>query len=476
MSSSPDVPADGHINGYGTRGYRTYVLNVLLVIYILNFIDRSLLSVVSPQMKPELGISDTAFGLLTGFGFALLYTVVGIPLAQFSETRNRVVIMAVCVALWSVMTALCGLSAEITIGSVTIGAFWILLACRVGVGIGEAGCTPPANSLIADYFPPVSRSTALGYYAMGVTLGGMLANLLGGPITDAFGWRIAFVVLGLPGVAVALLMRMTVKEPPRGYTDPPGTVRRTSVPFADGFRELASKRSWWTNAIAATFAAFCGYGISSFQSLFVNRTFGLSAGEAAVWINVPAALAGSVGALATGWLAERLSRRYPNAIAWLPGYGMILAVPFYVLAFSTDNLWICAIGLCLGGLSKYGYLAAQYTIGQGVVSAQVRAVSTAVMLFVINLFGYGFGPLFIGALSDGLFSAKVADLGASELTRKACEGVARAALSPELQGVCNSAHPESLQDALMLTSLLYAVGGGFFLLTCRWLQRDMVSK
>jgi MFS family permease len=467
---------DGHIHGFGTRGYRSYALNILLLVFILNFIDRSLLSVVAPQMKPELGISDTAFGLLTGFGFALLYTIVGIPLAQYSETRNRVAIIAVCVALWSVMTALCGLAAEVTVGSITIGAFWILLACRVGVGIGEAGCTPPANSLIADYFPSRSRSTALGYYGMGVTLGGMLANLLGGPITDAYGWRVAFLVLGLPGVAVALLLRMTVREPPRGYTDPPGTLRRASVSFAEGVREFAGKPSWWTNAIAATFAAFCGYGIASFQSLFVNRTFGLTAGEAAVWINVPAALAGSAGALASGWLAERLSRRYPNAIAWLPGWGMILSVPFYVLAFSTDQLWVCALGLCVGGFAKYSYLASQYTMGQGVVSAQVRAVSTAVMLFIINLIGYGCGPLFIGALSDFLFRLKVADLGAADLTRRACEGAARATLSVDLQAVCKIAHPASLQNALLATSLLYAVGGLFFLLTCRWLQRDLVVR
>ena len=474
---SANAPAeDGHIHGFGTKPYRSYVLSMLLLIYILNFIDRSLLSVVSPQMKPELGISDTAFGLLTGFGFALLYTLVGVPLAQFSETRNRVTIMAVCVALWSLMTALCGLSAEVTIGSITIGAFWILLVCRIGVGIGEAGCTPPANSLIADYYPARSRSTALGFYGMGVTLGGMLANLIGGPITDAYGWRVAFFVLGIPGIAVALIMKFTVKEPPRGYTDPPGTLRRSRVSFAEGFRELASKRSWWTNATAATFAAFCGYGISSFQSLFVNRTFGLTAGEAAVWINVPAALAGSLGALATGYLAERLSRRYPNAIAWLPGFGMILSVPFYVLAFSTDNLWICAVALCVAGFSKYGYLAAQYTIGQGVVSAQVRAVSTAVMLFVINLIGYGLGPLFIGALSDFLFRMQVAGLGAADLTRKACEGAATTALSGDLQAVCAVAHPESLQNSLLLTSLLYAVGGAFFLLTGRYLQRDLVSK
>jgi MFS family permease len=141
---------EGRLEGFGSRSYRSYALSMLLAVFILNFIDRSLLSVVAPQMKPELGISDTAFGLLTGFGFALLYTIVGIPLAQFSETRNRVAIISVCVALWSVMTALCGLATEVTIGSLTIGAFWILLACRVGVGIGEAGCTPPANSLIAD--------------------------------------------------------------------------------------------------------------------------------------------------------------------------------------------------------------------------------------------------------------------------------------------------------------------------------------
>src|SRR5207344_2307807 len=147
----------------------------------------------------------------------LLFTVVGIPLAQFAETRHRVWIMSVCVALWSLMTALCGLSAPIVLGSLTIGGFWVLLACRVGVGIGEAGCTPPANSLIADYYPPRSRAAALGYYGMGVTLGTVLANLLGGPVTDLFGWRVAFLVVGLPGVLVAILLKLTVTEPPRGY-------------------------------------------------------------------------------------------------------------------------------------------------------------------------------------------------------------------------------------------------------------------
>lgn len=466
----------GHIHGFGTRPYRTYVLTALLFIFILNFMDRALLSVVAPQMKPELGISDTAFGLLTGFGFALLYTIVGVPLAQFAETRHRVWIMTVCVALWSMMTALCGLAAEITIGSLTIGAFWVLLACRVGVGIGEAGCTPQANSLIADYYPPRARSTALGYYAMGVTLGTMLANVIGGPITDALGWRWAFFILGVPGLLVAVVFKLTVREPPRGYTDPPGTVRRETVRFSDGLREIASKKSFWSMTAGATVAAFCGYGISSFQSLFINRTFGLTAGEAALMINVPVAIASSLGTLGAGWLAEKIGPRSPTAIAWLPAAGMTLSVPFYVVAFTTDNLWLCMVGLMIGGGAKYSYLAAQYTIGQGVVSAQTRALSTAVLMFVINLVGYGFGPLFIGALSDVLFAAQVAAMDAAGLTRSACEGAARAALSPALETVCAAAHPQSLQTALLITASLYAVGGGLFLLTCRWLRNDLVAK
>jgi MFS family permease len=466
----------GHISGFGTKSYRGYVLTALLFIYILNFVDRGLLSVVAPAMKPELGISDTAFGLLTGFGFALLYTFVGIPLAQFAETRHRVWIMSVCVALWSLMTALCGLAAEITIGSLTIGAFWVLLACRVGVGIGEAGCTPPANSLIADYYPPKSRSTALGYYAMGVTLGGVLANVIGGPITDAFGWRWAFFIVGVPGLLAAVVLKATVQEPPRGYTDPPGTVRRERARFSDGLRELTSKPSFWAMAAGATIAAFCGYGIASFQSLFISRSFGLTAGEAALYINAPVGVASALGTVATGWLAEKLTARSPTAIAWLPAIGLTASVPFYLLAFSTGSLMVCLAALCVGGAIKYGYLAAQYTIGQGVVSAQVRAVSTAILLFIVNLLGYGLGPLFIGALSDLLFNLQVADLGAAELTRQACEGAARAALAPAQQEVCAAAHPQSLQRAMLITATLYAAAGLFFLITTRWLKRDMVAK
>ena len=475
-AAEPTAGHEGHTEGYGSRSYRSWVLGVLLFIFILNFVDRTLLSVVAPQMKPELGISDTAFGLLTGFGFALLFTIVGIPLAQLAETRHRVWIMTICLTTWSVMTALCGLAADITIGSLTIGAFWILLACRVGVGIGEAGCVPQSNSIIADYFPPHARSTALGFFGMGVTLGTMLANVVGGPITDAFGWRWAFLILGLPGVLVALLLKLTVREPPRGYTDPPGAVRREKVRMADGLREIATKRSFYTMTAASTVAAFCGYGLSTFQSLFVTRTFGMTAGEAALIVNVPVALAAAAGTLATGWLAEKLRRRSVTAIAWLPGIGLLLSVPFYVTAFSTEHFGICLAGLVIGGAVKYGYVAAQYTISQGVVSAQTRALATAVMMFVLNLIGYGLGPLFIGWLSDAIFTWQVADMGAASLTRAACEGGARETLDAAMAQVCAVAHPQSLQRAMLVTAAIYALSGVLFLLTARTLKADLVAR
>ena len=305
-TASEEGEAQSKITGFGTKRYRTYVLSALTLIYIMNFVDRGLLAVVGPDLVPELGISDTQFGLLTGFGFALLYTIVGIPLARYADTANRVWIMTVCVALWSLMTALCGLATEVTIGSLTIGAFWILLMCRVGVGIGEAGCTPPANSLIADYYAPRDRSQALGVYAMGVTLGTMFANLIGGWVTDAFDWRTAFFVVGLPGLLIAIVFKLTVKEPPRGYTDPAGKESKQRVELREAIRELTTKPAFWLMTAGATVAAFCGYGISSFQSIFLVRAHEITTGEAAIWINTPVSLSSAIGTFATGWLATKL--------------------------------------------------------------------------------------------------------------------------------------------------------------------------
>jgi len=479
VGAAPDAAdsgADGHLTGYGSKSYRSYVLNALFLVYILNFLDRGLLSIVSEPVMNELQITDGAFGLLTGIVFALLYSVLGIPLAHVSESKNRVWIMTICIALWSAATAASGLAQEIDLGFMTLSGFVVLAMCRAFVGIGEAGCTPPANSLIADYYPPARRSTALGYYAMGVTMGTLSANLIGGPVAEAFGWRTAFMVIGFAGIVVAVIFKLTVKEPPRGYSDPPGAVRPKKASFSAALRELSSKRSFWTMAAGATLASFCGYGIVTFQTSFLIRTHDVSLTEATLLFNVPSAFAASVGVFLTGWVAEKIVKRRPNAIAWLPGIGLIVCVPFYLVAFGADNKWIALFGLCGGALVKYGYLAAQYTIGQGVVGIRTRATATAILLFIVNLIGYGLGPPFIGFVSEILFSMQANAEGFAELARASCKGEALAALGTSQQAFCNTADAEALQTSLIITAALYALPGLFFLMTMKTLQKDLVAK
>jgi predicted MFS family arabinose efflux permease len=352
----------------------------------------------------------------------------------------------------------------------------MLLICRVLVGVGEAGCTPPANSIIADYYPPHRRSTALGYYAMGVTMGTLSANLIGGPVADAYGWRTAFIVIGLAGVVVAVIFRLTVKEPPRGYSDPPNVVRPPRATFAEALRELGSKKSFWLMAAGATLASFCGYGITTFQTSFLMRTHGVTLTEATLQFNVPSAFAASIGVFMTGWIAEKVVKKRPNAIAWLPAVGLIACVPFYVVGFSSDNKWVALIGICLGAGIKYGYLAAQYTIGQGVVGARTRATATAILLFIVNLLGYGAGPPFIGFVSDILFNSQAAAEGFGELARASCKGAALAQLPEAAQAFCRGAEAKALQTSLVITSVLYALPAIFFLMCIKTLQKDLVAK
>ncbi|MEQ1781689.1 MAG: MFS transporter [Hyphomonadaceae bacterium] len=479
MQAGAEISAgdtQGHITGYGTKAYRSYVLNALLLVYILNFLDRGLLGILAEPVMNDLQITDGDFGLLTGLGFALLYSVVGIPLAHLAETRTRVIIMGICFVLWSAATAGSGLSGDVNVFGIAISGFGVLFIMRVLVGIGEAGCTPPANSLIADYYPPARRSTALGYYAMGVTGGTLVANLFGGQIAEMFDWRVAFYVVGIAGIIVAVVFILTVKEPPRGYSDPPGSARVGRASFGDALKELSSKRSFWLMAVGATLASFCGYGITTFQTPFLMRTHGLSLGDATLLFNVPSAFAASVGVFMTGWIAEKIVKTRPNAIAWLPAMGFIIAVPFYVIAFSSDNEWICLAGICIGAGVKYGYLAAQYTIGQGVVGMRTRATATAILLFIINLFGYGTGPWFIGQVSDFFFRSQAAAEGFAELARQSCKGEALKGLAENAQAFCARADAAALQSSLVITSILYVTPAIFFLLCMKTLQKDLAAK
>lgn len=455
---------------FGTAGYRNYVLFSLTLLYTLNFIDRILIGVVAQPIIEEFALKDWQFGLLSGFGFALMYTLMGIPIARLSEQANRVRIIAFGVILWSVMTALCGVA----------GGFISLLVFRIGVGIGEACLTPPANSIIADYYPPRSRAKALAIYTMGITLGSVLANAFGGPIAQAFSWREAFLILGVPGILFGLLFLFTVKEPPRGYADPPGTKAVGKMTFGETLQELSNKKSFWINIFAAAGVAFVGYGISNFQVAFFERAHGMTTSEAAVQIAAPLGLAASFGAFAAGWLTEKLSVKYPNAVAWIPGTWLILCVPLYWIGFSADNIQVAFGVLLVGAVFHYGYLGAQYTISQGVASAGARATAVALFLFIVNIIGYGGGPLVMGLLSDYLMSANLAASSfGGELVADVCKGRPDdliAALGQEKAEACMTAGAEGLRWAIIYISSIFIFTGLLYLLACKYLQNDLVAK
>ena len=455
---------------FGTSAYRGYVLFSLLAVYTLNFIDRALIGVVSEPIIQEFQLTDLEFGFLSGFGFALTYTLFGIPIARYAERFNRVRIIACSIILWSVMTALCGIA----------GSFISLLVFRIGVGIGEAGCTPPANSIIADYFPPRSRARAIAIYAMGVTLGGALAAAFGGPIADAFSWREAFIILGLPGIAVGFIVLFTVKEPPRGYSDPPGTPQLEKLGFAATLKKLSGNRSYWINTLAATIVAFVGYGISSFQVSFFVRIHELSISDVALQLILPISVSAAAGTFGGDFAIEKLSGRYPNAVAWVPGWSLIVSLPLYWIGFTTDSQSTALVMLIVAAFLHYTYLGSQYTIAQGVVDVKARATSIAILLFVVNLIGYGLGPLFVGAISDFLSGSYVdSALIGSQMTLELCKGTDASILAVASQATleaCREATGEGVRDALRYTALIYGASGLAYLWLCKHLQRDLLVK
>lgn len=462
--STTQAPATGQ--AFGSSSYRSYVLLALTLVYTLNFIDRILIGVVAQPIIEEFQLKDWQFGLLSGFGFALMYTVAGIPIARLAERVNRVKIIAASVILWSAMTALCGVA----------GSFLALLVFRIGVGIGEAGCTPPANSIIADYFPPRSRARALAIYAMGVTLGSVLANLFGGPIAQAFSWREAFLILGIPGILIGFVVLVTIKEPPRGYSDPVGTVRLQSLGIKDTLNNLGVKPTFWLNMIAATLVAFVGYAVSNFQAAFFQRAHEMSVSEVATQVSVPLGLAAAAGTFFAGFLTERLSKSYPSCVAWIPGFGLLASVPLYWIGFSSGSIATATLTLGFAAFLHYSYLGAQYTICQGVADARSRATAIAIMLFIVNLFGYGLGPLTVGYLSD-VFAAST--LAGANLRLDICTGtdaMLMQSVGAEKLHICRSAAAEGLREALKYVTLIFALGGIFYLWCSRTMGRDMIAR
>ncbi|AXK42554.1 spinster family MFS transporter [Erythrobacter aureus] len=378
-----------------TGGSVRVTLWILLIVYIFNFIDRQIVNILAEPIRLELGLSDTQIGLMTGLAFALFYTILGLPIARFSDrpTTHRPKLIAAALATWSAMTALCGMAQN----------FVQLLLARIGVGIGEAGCTPPAHSLIADMVEPKKRSSALAFYALGIPVGTLLGMMIGGLLADFVGWRRAFFIVGVPGVLLAIVVAWVLKEPRRHLTQAQAASNaQQTMPLGQAVRSVMGSKAFVLLLVAGSAAAFLAYGKTTWTTIFFQRTHGLTPGEVGFWFGVVNGAAGIAGTFLGGWLADRYGAENRRHVLTAPAVGMALAVPLAFLAYRADN-WLFALTLLfLPTLFNSLYYGPTYSAAQGLVPLRARAIAAAVLLFFQNLIGLGLGPLFFGMLSDWL--------------------------------------------------------------------------
>lgn len=374
----------------------TVTLWLLLIVYIFNFIDRQIVNILAEPIARDLRLSDTQIGLMTGLAFALFYTMLGLPIARYADRpgTNRPRLIAIALATWSAMTALCGMA----------GNFAQLLLARIGVGVGEAGCTPPAHSLISDLVPARRRASALAFYALGIPIGTLLGMMIGGLLADWVGWRRAFLIVGLPGVALALVVVFVMRDPrqsaPAVAASAAGSPPAPSILSA--MRSVMGSRAFVLLLAAGSSAAFLSYGKTTWTAIFFQRTHGLTPGETGFWFGVINGAAGIVGTVLGGWLADRYGARNRRHVLTAPAIGMAIAAPIAFLAYQASD-WRMALALLIvPTLCNSLYYGPTYSAAQGLVPLRTRAMAAAVVLFFQNLVGLGLGPLFFGMLSDWL--------------------------------------------------------------------------
>ncbi len=368
---------------------RRYALGVLVVVYTFNFIDRQILAILLPAIKAEFGVDDWVLGFLAGSAFALFYATLGVPIALLADRWNRRNLIALSLAVWSGMTALSG--AAVNVVQLTLA--------RIGVGVGEAGCSPAAHSMIADYYPPEQRSAAMGIYSLGISAGIMIAYLTGGWVVQNIGWREAFFIVGVPGLLLALIMRLTVAEPPRGMSevrvdsgDRPG--------IGEVARLLFSRKSFVHISIGAGLAAFGGYAVANFFPTFLVRSHAMSPAVIGVYLGLILGIAGGLGFAGGGFVADHLGRRGQRTALAGVALATILGWVFVFPIYLSDNTALVLTLFSVPAVFSNFYLATTFAQTQGLVGLRMRGVAAALMLFIINIIGLGLGPQVTGILSD----------------------------------------------------------------------------
>ena len=430
-----------------SAAFRRYALVILLLVYTVNFLDRQIVSILAEPIKNDLHLKDWHIGLMSGFAFAMFYCFLGLPIARLAESFNRVWIIGGSLAVWSGFTIACGSAAN----------FVQLVLARIGVGIGEAGCTPTAHSLIADYVPKEQRASALAFFSIGTPLGGLLGLAMGGIIADAYGWRTAFLVAGLPGIILTVVVMLTLREPRKQIAKDAVMHVPGKGHFLTTLKYLARKKTFWLIAFAAAIKAFIGYGHGPFTASFFFRNHseeiaamaamvGLkSAGFLGLALGLMGGTAGIISSWAGGWIADQAAKRDLRAYMSVPAVAALISPIIFTVAILQNSAVWAMVLLVLPGLLGSLWYGPVYSSAQGLVPPHMRATAASILIFIINIVGLGLGPLAVGALSD------------------------------ILAGPMGMGSAEGVRWALILSSFMGVVAFGLFWAARKTIREEMVS-
>lgn len=431
---------------------RRWALALMVAISTLAFIDRTILNTVGQAIKDDLRITDLQLGLLGGAAFALLYGVLAVPVARLAERRSRVAIISFSVACWSLMTALCGLASS----------FAQLLLARIGVGVGEAGASAPVQSLLGDYYPPHKRASVIGILGLATPLGLVLGGIGGAVFAQHFGWRSALLLVGLPGLLLALVTRLTVKEPRRGQSES-AAVDDHAPPLSAVLRRLAASRSFRHMLAASILTSFIGASVISFTHPYFVRAFDLSYTDAAFAFALMNGISVTGGYLGSGHLTDRLVTRDVRFYGWLPAACMFVAGPGYMIGFMQTDMALGVLLLMLPGLFSTAWYAPTYAVTQNLVTSRMRASAIALLSLGTSLIGMMLGPIVTGALSD-TFAAQAFGGDYATACPRATGGLAQA---------CGEASVLGIRHALMAVVLLFFWAGLHFILAARHMKAEL---
>lgn len=433
------------------------VLVLLMLTFAVNFADRTIINTVGEAIKQDLLLSDTQLGLLGGLSFALLYSIVGIPLARLADRVRRKRLLAVAIGFWSLATMMCA----------TASGYISLLLWRVGVGVGEAAASPTSQSIVTDYFPAEKRASAISILYLGIPLGIICSALGTGYVVEHFGWRYAFLIVGAPGLLLATVIALVLKEPPRGRFDPPGSLSGPTPTTRDVVNHMIRTPGLMFVAFGIMFAGMSGYSFGQFFHSLLVRFSGMGYANAAAVFGIVSVLTFGVGSPLGGYLVERFGRNDPRFTCWIPAIGIALSVPLKVFGFLSGSTTIMVVMIVLGGIAFNMYHGPGFAAIHNRTPPLMRATATAVAIFLSAFVGLGLGPLLAGLLSDALTNALYVGPGSFGTT---CGHQALAA-DPSLASLCKAASGEGLRYALagaqvfsLLAAISFAVAGKQMLL------------